>query len=92
MFLSPRYLKQYTFKFTQLKCGPDSAGGIEPSNGLEGPVIDSGGGAKFSAPDNTGPGAHPASYTMGTGFIPGVKQPGRDADHQPYLAPRSKKE
>ena len=28
-------------------------------------------GARFSAPDQTGPGAHPASYTMGTGSFPG---------------------
>jgi hypothetical protein len=27
------------------------------------------------------PGAHPASYTMGTGSFPGVKQPGCGADH-----------
>ena len=30
-------------------------------------------GARFSAPVQTGPGAHPASCTMGTGFFPGVK-------------------
>jgi len=30
-------------------------------------------GAKFSAPVETGPGAHPASCTMGTGSFPGVK-------------------
>jgi hypothetical protein len=39
--------------------------------------------ARFSAPVQTGPGAHPASYTMGTGSFPGVKLPGRDADHTP---------
>ena len=38
-------------------------------------------GARFSAPVQTGPGAHPASYTMGTGSLPGVKRPGRGADH-----------
>jgi len=31
------------------------------------------GGARFSAPVQTGPGAHPASCTMGTGSFPGVK-------------------
>jgi hypothetical protein len=31
----------------------------------------------------TGPGAHPASCTMGTGSFPGVKRPGRDADPPP---------
>jgi len=38
-------------------------------------------GAGFSAPVQTGPGAHPASYTMGTGSFPGVKRPGRGVDH-----------
>ena len=37
--------------------------------------------ARFSAPVQTGPGAHPASCTMGTGSFPGVKRPGRGADH-----------
>jgi hypothetical protein len=40
-------------------------------------------GARFSASIHTGPGSHPASYTMGTGFFPGVKRPGRDFDHPP---------
>jgi hypothetical protein len=31
----------------------------------------------------TGPVAHPASCTMGTGSFPGVKQPGRGIDHPP---------
>jgi len=39
-------------------------------------------GARFSSHFQTGPGAHPASCTMGTGSIPGVKRPGRDADTQ----------
>ena len=39
--------------------------------------------ARFSAPIQTGPGAHPASYTMGTGSFPGVKRPGRGVDHPP---------
>jgi len=30
-------------------------------------------GVRCSAPVQTGPGAHPASYTMGTGSFPGVK-------------------
>jgi hypothetical protein len=40
----------------------------------------------------TGPEAHPAFYTMGTGSFPEVKRPGRDVDHTPYLEPRLKKE
>jgi hypothetical protein len=41
--------------------------GIATRNGLDGPGIESQWGAKFSAPVQTGPGAHPISYTMGTG-------------------------
>ena len=37
--------------------------------------------ARFYASVQTGPGAHPASYTMGTGSFPGVKRPGRVVDH-----------
>jgi len=37
-------------------------------------------GARFSLPVQTGPGAHPASYTMGTGSFPGVKRPERGVD------------
>jgi hypothetical protein len=35
---------------------------------------------RIFAPVQTGPGAHPASCTMGTGSFPGVKRPGRDID------------
>jgi hypothetical protein len=49
-------------------------------------------GARFSAPVQTGYGAHPASYTMATKTFLGVKQPGRGADHPRHLAPRLKKE
>ena len=42
-----------------------------------------GGGARFSAPVRRVPGAHTASYTMGTGSFPGVKRPGRGVDQQP---------
>jgi len=41
------------------------------------------GGARFSAPVQTGPGAYSASYTMGTGTFPGVKRPGRGVNHPP---------
>jgi hypothetical protein len=43
--------------------------------------------ARFFAHVQTGPGAHPASCTMGTGSFPGVKLPGRGADHS-LLVPR----
>jgi len=39
--------------------------------------------ARFFAPVQTGPGAHPAPFTMGTGSFPGVKPPGRGVDHCP---------
>jgi len=50
------------------------------------------GGDEIITPFQTGPGAHPASYTMGTGSFPGVKWPGRGVDHPPHLALRLKKE
>ena len=40
-------------------------------------------GARFSAPFQNGPAAHPASYTLGTESFTGVKRPGRGVDHQP---------
>jgi hypothetical protein len=40
-------------------------------------------GATFSAPVQIGPGAYPASCTMGTGSFPGLKRPGRGVDHPP---------
>jgi hypothetical protein len=61
----------------------DSAVGIETRYGLDSPGIESRWGARFSAPIQTGPGAHPASYTMGTGSFPGVKRPVRGVDHLP---------
>jgi hypothetical protein len=50
------------------------------------------GGARFSAPIQTGSGTHPASCTMGTGSFPGVKTAGRDADHTPASSAEVKKE
>jgi hypothetical protein len=49
-------------------------------------------GARFSAPVQAGPGAHPATYTMVTVTFPGKKRPGLGVDHPPHLAPRLKKE
>ena len=55
-------------------------------------VSNPGGGARFSAPVQTGPGSHPISCTIGTGSFPGVKErPGRDADPSPLLVPLSRK-
>ena len=63
--------------------GRDSSVGIAIRYGLDGPGIESRWGARFSAPVQTGPGAHPASCTMGTGSFPGVKLPGRGIGHPP---------
>jgi hypothetical protein len=49
-------------------------------------------GARFSAPVQTGRGAHPASDTMGTVSFPEVKRPGRGVGQPPHLALRLKKE
>jgi hypothetical protein len=37
--------------------------------------------ARFSAPVQTGPAAHPVSNAMCTGSFPGVKRPERGVDH-----------
>jgi len=47
----------------------DSSVGIATCYGMDGPGIESRWGTRFSAPVRTGPGAHSASYTMGTGSI-----------------------
>jgi len=41
------------------------------------------GGGKIFRTIQTGPGAHPASYTMGTGSFQGVKWPWCGIDHPP---------
>jgi len=62
----------------------DSSVGIATAYGLDGPGIESRWGARFSAPVQTGPEAHPASCTVGTGSFPGVKYGrARDADPSP---------
>ena len=61
----------------------DRSVGIETLYGLDGQGIEFRWGARFCAFVQTGPGAHPASYTMGTGSFTGVKRPGRGVDHPP---------
>jgi hypothetical protein len=51
-----------------------------------------GGGTRFSALIQTGPGTHPAYHEIGTGSFPGEKRSGHGVDHPPHLAPRLKKE
>jgi len=59
-----------------VNCGPGSVVGIatELRSGRSGDRIPVG--ARFSAPVQTGPGAHPASCKMSTGSFPGVKAAG----------------
>ena len=64
------------FNFSAENVGPDSSVGSATHYGLDGPGIESQWGARFSAPIQTGPGAHPASYKMGTMSFPGGKAAG----------------
>jgi hypothetical protein len=68
---------------THLVRGPGNSVGIATGYGLDGPGIESRWGRDFSHTSRPGPGAHPASCTVGTGSFPGVKRPGRGADHPP---------
>jgi hypothetical protein len=70
--------------FVLLYCGPGSSVGVATGYGKDGPGIESRLGARFSAPVQTGPGAHPASCTTGTGSFPGVES-GRGGDADPSL-------
>ena len=63
--------------------GRDSSVRIVTRYGFDGPGVESRWGARFSASVETDPGAHPASYTMGTGSFPGVKRPGGGVDLLP---------
>ena len=64
--------------------------GTATGYGLDGPGIEFRWEARFSAPVQTGPGAHPASYEMGTGSFLGVKRPGRGVDHPPQSSAKVK--
>ena len=73
--------------------GRDSSVGIATCYGLDGPGIETWWGRRFSAPVQTGPGAHPASCIMGTVSFLGVKSGGGVAlTNHPYLATRLRKE
>jgi len=63
--------------------GAGSSAVIVTDYGLDGLGIESRWRRDFP-PVQTGPGAHPASCKMGTGYFPGGKVwPGRAADHSP---------
>jgi hypothetical protein len=71
--------------------GPGSSVGIATGYGLGGPGDRIPVGKRFSAPVQTGPGAHPASCTMVIGSFPGVESGrGVTLTLHPLLVPRSK--
>jgi hypothetical protein len=63
--------------------GRDSSVGVGTRYAMDGPL-----GERISAPFQTGPMAHPASYTMGTASFPEVNRPGCVVDHSPLLTLR----
>ena len=67
--------------------GRDSSFGIATRYGLDGTGIESSWGARFSPPVQPGPGTHPFSCTIGTGYFPGTERPRRGIDR-----PKLKKE
>ena len=73
-----------------IQCGPGNVVGIATGYGLASPGIESRWGARFSAPVQTGPGAQPASCTIGKGSFPGVKSDrGVTLTPHPLLVPWS---
>jgi hypothetical protein len=72
--------------------GRGSSVGIATGHGLDGPGDRIPVGARFFAHVQTGPVAHPASCTISTESVPGVKRPGRGADHPLPSSAEVKKE
>ena len=71
--------------------GPGSVVVIANAYGLDGPGDRIPVEARFSTPVLTGPEAHPASRTMGTGSFPGIRcGQGVTLTPHPFLVPRLK--
>jgi len=89
-YIQPQGTQRVDFIFCTLriKWSQDSSGGIVTCYTLDSLGLNPGVGVRFSAPVQTSSEAHPASYTMGTGSLLGVKWPGRGADHPAHLALR----
>jgi hypothetical protein len=85
-------VQSYYLSCSSQGMGRDSSVGIATGYGLDGPGIESRWEARFFAQVQTGPEAHPASCTMGTGSFPGVKRPGRGAYHPPPCSAEIRKE
>ena len=76
------FLSLIVHGFSELPLFKNSVVGTATRYGLDCLGIKIGEGEIF-CPVHTGPGAHPASYTMGTGSFPGVKWPGHGIEHLP---------
>jgi len=63
--------------------GRDSSAAVATGYGLDVSMMESRWGRDFSAPVQNYPAPHPASYTMGTGTLPGVESPGSGVDYPP---------
>jgi hypothetical protein len=76
-----------------IRSGPGSSVGIATGYGQDGQGIESRWGVRFSAPVQTGLGAHPASCSLGTEYFRGVES-GRDVmlTSQPLLVSKSEKQ
>jgi hypothetical protein len=71
------------------RVGRDSAVDIATRYGMDVLGLNPGGG--FLAPVQTSPGTHPASYTMCTGSLQGIRRSGRAVNHPPHPQLRLKK-
>ena len=69
MTTHPLLVRRLDMAKLYLYLGRDGSVGIATRYGLDGPGIESRWGAKFSAPVQTGLGAQPASYRIGTGSL-----------------------
>jgi hypothetical protein len=68
-----------------ISVGRESSVGIATRYSSDGPGIECAVSARLSASVHTGPGTHPASYTMGTGSLLGVKWTECGVDHPKSL-------
>jgi hypothetical protein len=77
--------------YVKISVGPGSSVGIATGFGQDVPGIENLWGARYSAPVQTGPGDHPASSTMSTGYFPGLES-GRDVMLTPHPLPMPRSE
>jgi hypothetical protein len=82
----------FVFLITTKNVGRYSSVGKATRYGLDGPGIQTRWGTRFSASVQSGPGAHPATCTTGTGSFPRVKRQRSGVDHPPHVTSRLKKE